>query len=94
MEVKLFNRTQRHLASSINEVIDRYWQDEIKEPEMINMIQTLYEMNKTKMMKNGQYTTVIRQQCGKKRLEVVSSILHLSEKAKEPTSLANDNFKF
>lgn len=80
MEVKLFQKTQRHLASSINEVIDKYWQDEIEEPEMINLIQKLYAINKDKMMKDGQYTTIIRQQCGKKRLDVVSCILRLNEK--------------
>ncbi|WP_047984296.1 TIGR04540 family protein [Ornithinibacillus californiensis] len=80
MEVKLFQKTQRHLASSINEVIDKYWQDEIEEPEMINTIQKLYAINKAKMVKNGQYTTIIRQQCGKKRLDVVSCILRLNEK--------------
>ena len=80
MEVKLFQKTQRHLASSINEVIDKYWQDEIEEPEMINLIQKLYAINKDKMMKDGQYTTIIRQQCGKKRLDVVSCLLRLNEK--------------
>jgi uncharacterized protein (TIGR04540 family) len=80
VEVKLFQKTQRHLASSINEVIDKYWQDEIEEPEMINLIQKLYAINKDKMMKDGQYTTIIRQQCGKKRLDVVSCILRLNEK--------------
>lgn len=80
MEVKLFQKTQRHLASSINEVIDKYWQDEIEEPEMINIIQKLYAVNKAKMVKDGHYTTIIRQQCGKKRLAIVSCILRLNEK--------------
>lgn len=81
MEVKLFQKTQRHLAASINEVIDKYWQDEIEELEMINLIQKLYAINKDKMVKDGQYTTIIRQQCGKKRLDIVSCILRLNEKS-------------
>ncbi|WEZ08865.1 TIGR04540 family protein [Priestia flexa] len=80
MEVKLFQRTQRDLAASINELIDKYWQDELDEPQMIKLIQKLYAINESKMVKNGKYTTIIRQQCGKKRLDIVSCILELKEK--------------
>lgn len=87
MEVKLFNKTQRDLAAAINEVIDKYWQDEIGESEMINLIQKLYAINKAKMVKDGRYTTIIRQQCGKKRLDVVNCILRLNDK-NEDSSLS------
>ncbi|PMC35504.1 glycosyl transferase [Bacillus sp. UMB0899] len=80
MEVKLFQRTQRDLAASINELIDNYWQDELDELQMIKLIQKLYAINKSKLVKNGHYTTIIRQQCGKKRLDVVSCILEFKEK--------------
>ncbi|TLS35405.1 TIGR04540 family protein [Pseudalkalibacillus caeni] len=79
MEVKLFHKRQRDLAASINEVIDKYWQDEIEESEMISLIQKLYTINKAKLVKDGRFTTIIRQQCGKKRLDVVSFILRLNE---------------
>ncbi|MYL41237.1 TIGR04540 family protein [Virgibacillus salexigens] len=82
MEVKLFQRTQRELAATINEVIDKYWKDDIDEPKMIELIQKLYTLNKTKMVKNGQYTTIIRQQCGKKRLDVVSCVVELNNEKK------------
>lgn len=76
MEVKIFQRTQRELAASINLVIDKYWKDEINEERMIEMIQKLYITNKSKFIKNGDYTTIIRQQCGKRRLEVVDQIIN------------------
>ncbi|WP_099159035.1 TIGR04540 family protein [Virgibacillus ndiopensis] len=75
MEVKLFQKTQRDLAASINLVIDKYWEDEIDEVKMVELIQKLYITNTNKLVKNGDYTTIIRQQCGKRRLEVVDQVI-------------------
>jgi len=77
MEIKLFQKTQRDLAASINLVIDTYWVDDISEVEMIEMIQKLYSNNQNKFLKDSRFTTVLRQQCGKRRLEVVSKVLNL-----------------
>jgi len=76
MEVKLFQKTQRDLAGSINLVIDKYWNDEIDETKMIELIHKLYITNTNKFVKNGKYTTIIRQQCGKRRLEVVDQVIN------------------
>lgn len=76
MEIKLFQRTQRDLAASINLVIDKYWEDEIDETRMIELIEKLYIKNTSKLIKNGGYTTIIRQQCGKRRLEVVNQVIN------------------
>ncbi|RYG73004.1 TIGR04540 family protein, partial [Lentibacillus lipolyticus] len=51
MKVKLFQKTQRDLGATINEIIDSYWQDDIDESEMIELIQSLCAMNKSKMLK-------------------------------------------
>ncbi|MFB4169018.1 TIGR04540 family protein [Virgibacillus sp. JSM 102003] len=75
MEVKLFQKTQRDLAASINLVIDKYWEDEVNESKMVELIQKLYITNTNKLVKNGDYTTIIRQQCGKRRLEVVDQVI-------------------
>ncbi|MDC3415109.1 TIGR04540 family protein [Aquibacillus sp. 3ASR75-11] len=75
MEVKLFQKTQRDLAAYINLVIDKYWDDFISEQEMVDLIQKLYINNEDKFKRNGKYTTVLRQQCGKRRLNVVSKVL-------------------
>jgi len=78
MEVKLFQKTQRDLATTINQVIDKYWEDEIDEKKMIELIQQLYTTNTSKFMKEGVYTTILRQQCGKRRLEVVDQVISQS----------------
>lgn len=82
MEVKLFQRTQRDLAASINLVIDKYWEDQIDETRMIELIQKLYKANMNKLIKNGGYTTIIRQQCGKRRLEVVDQVINKTNNGK------------
>lgn len=76
MKVKLFHKTQRDLATCINHVIDQYWDDEIKEKHMIELIEKLYSANVSKFKKNNTYTTILRQQCGKRRLEVVEQIIN------------------
>lgn len=77
MEIKIFPKTQRDLAATINLVIDTYWENNVSEVEMIEMIQKLYSNNQKKFLKDNKFTTVLQQQCGKRRLEVVSRVLNL-----------------
>ncbi|PEQ91759.1 glycosyl transferase [Bacillus sp. AFS006103] len=79
MEIKTFLKTQRELAVTIVILIDSYWDNEISENQMIEMIQILYSNNKSKFLKDEQFTTVLRQQCGKRRLEVVKKVLNLTK---------------
>ena len=52
----------------INGIIDEYWCGKLSEKEMKEDILTLYENNKEKLFKDGQFTKIIQQQCGKKRI--------------------------
>ena len=74
MEVKKFYRTQREVASVVNEIIDGYWADKLTDEELEENITMIYENNRDKIIKNNEYTTIIKQQCGKNRLAVVSKI--------------------
>lgn len=74
MEVKKFYRTQREVASVVNEIIDDYWADKLTDEELEENITMIYENNLDKIKKNNEYTTIIKQQCGKNRLAVVSKI--------------------
>ncbi|MBA1335120.1 MAG: hypothetical protein HPY66_0742 [Firmicutes bacterium] len=78
MEIKSFYKNQRELAETLSKVIDKYWSSEIPENEMIDTVIRIVENNKSKVFTDntGEFTTVLRQQCGKRRLEVVSKILH------------------
>ena len=75
MEVKKFYRTQREVASVINEIVDDYWVDKLTDKELEDNVILVYENNQDKIIKNNDYTTIIRQQCGKNRLAVVSKII-------------------
>ena len=77
MEVKMFYKTQRELADVINQLIDAYWDNELSEDFMIDQVTSLHRNNPSKMMKNNDFTTIVKQQCGKRRLEVVERILNL-----------------
>ncbi|QSO48379.1 TIGR04540 family protein [Alicyclobacillus mengziensis] len=78
MSVKLFYKTQRELAISLNSLVDAYWQDEVDEEVLFKNVQDIYTNNQAKVLKNGGFTTVLRQQCGKRRLVVIERILHLN----------------
>jgi uncharacterized protein (TIGR04540 family) len=80
MEIKMFYKTQRELAEVINKLIDSYWNGDIKEDFLISHVSGLYINNPSKIMKNNDFTTIIKQQCGKRRLEVVGRILNFSSK--------------
>lgn len=71
MEVKKFYRTQREVASIVNEIIDDYWADKLTDKELEEQILMIYRNNEDKIIKNNDYTTIIKQQCGKNRLTVV-----------------------
>lgn len=77
LEVKLFYRTQRDLATALNQLVDAYWGEDIKEDELIEGIKSMYENNPDKLVKNNNFTKVIRQQCGKRRLAIVERIMEM-----------------
>src|SRR5690554_675550 len=56
-----------------------YWSDEIDENDLIKAIKYLYKNNSSKMVKDKTFTTVIKQQCGKRRLEVINKILSIED---------------
>ena len=75
MEVKKFYRTQREVASIVNEIIDGYWADKLTDEELEENIIMIYKNNQRKIIKNDDFTTILKQQCGKSRLTVVSKII-------------------
>ncbi|MFS0559406.1 TIGR04540 family protein [Terribacillus sp. 179-K 1B1 HS] len=77
MKLKMFYRTQRDLASDLNMLVDTYWQGGIEENLLVDEIKSLYENNEEKILKDSQFTKVVQQQCGKRRLAVVEKILEI-----------------
>ncbi|WP_245802004.1 TIGR04540 family protein [Fictibacillus arsenicus] len=75
LQVKLFYKTQRDLAISLNSIIDAYWKNSIDEKVLMKKILEVYINNQNKVLKNGGFTTVLKQQCGKRRLEIIENII-------------------
>lgn len=78
LELKLFYKTQRELASALNSIIDAYWENQIDEKILIKEVEDIYKNNPNKVLKNGDFTTILKQQCGKRRLEIVDRILDMN----------------
>jgi uncharacterized protein (TIGR04540 family) len=77
LEIKLFYKKQRELATILNKIVDEYWNNNIKEDELIQHIQALFINNPEKIKKGEQFTTIIKQVCGKRRLVVINRILNM-----------------
>lgn len=75
LQVKLFYKTQRELAVSLNEIVDAYWNNELNEDTLIKNVHDVYINNPSKILKEEEFTTVLKQQCGKRRLEVIDRII-------------------
>ena len=75
--MKLFYRTQRDLSTALNQLVDAYWDEEIEEDELIEGVKSMYENNRDKLIKNNEFTKVVQQQSGKRRLAVVGRILEM-----------------
>lgn len=75
MEIKRFYKNQTQLSIAINQIIDLYLNNNIDEEFMIKGIRTIFENNKSKIIKEDDYTKVIKQKCGKRRLHIVSKII-------------------
>ena len=75
MEVKRFYKNQTEISTAINKVIDSYLNDEINEESMIKNIKIIYENNYSKIIKNGDYAKVLKQRCGKRRLEILLKVI-------------------
>lgn len=63
------------MATALNQLVDAYWQEKIEEDELIEGIKSMYEHNQEKLIKNNEFTKVVQQQSGKRRLAVVGEIL-------------------
>jgi uncharacterized protein (TIGR04540 family) len=73
----MFYKSQVEVSKAINELIDTYWDNRIDEDELFENIKKMLKYNETKIIKDNDFTTVLKQKCGKRRLEVVSKILEL-----------------
>lgn len=75
VEIKTFYKNQKELASAINEIVDLYWRNEMKEEHMVSYLKKIISNNKSKLINDNGFTPIIVQRCGKRRLDLISNIL-------------------
>lgn len=79
----MFYKTQRDLAIVMNSIIDEYWANMITEEDMISMVSRIYINNPKKILKENDFTKIVQQQCGKRRLEVIEKVLTMNGMIKD-----------
>lgn len=83
----MFYKTQRELATVLNGIVDGYWANLITEVDMINKVSGIYRNNSKKMLKEDEFTKILKQQCGKRRLEVIEKVLNMNGMIKDINSI-------
>lgn len=87
MELKLFYKTQRELATALNKIVDAYWDNTVSEDSLMQSVSNMYINNPNKIIKQKQFTTILKQQCGKRRLEVVERVLSMTGMMKDQNTI-------
>lgn len=71
----LYFKNQTELAEALKVLIDKYWELEIKEDELIETLGNIKENNKELIYKDGDYVAIVKQRLGVKRLRVLEIII-------------------
>lgn len=75
LDIKIYYKNQVEVAKSLNNLIDKYWNNDINENVLVEWITKIINNNESKIIKDGTYTTIIQQRCGKRRLEIIDTIV-------------------
>lgn len=70
-----FFKNQNDLAETLKNIIDKYWAMEVDEDEFIEYLRQVAKNNEELLYKSGDYTTVVKQKLGIKRLGLLEKIL-------------------
>ena len=68
-------KNQRDLAQELIKIIDMYWKKELIESDMEFYIKQIVQNNNGKVYKGNEFTSIIKQRLGKKRIELISKVL-------------------
>lgn len=72
-------KSQRDLANALINIIDLYWSQQLSENEMIEKILEIVTKNMDMMFKGNDYTSVVNQRLGKKRIRILNKIIGIME---------------
>ena len=69
-----YYKNQISLAHALIDIIDKYWAEELSEEAIISSLSELIEKNKEKLFQDDDYTSIIKQRLGKKRLDLLTKV--------------------
>lgn len=75
-----FYKTQKDVARALKTLIDQYWQMKVEEVIFIEIINQIIENNKDKIFKDKEFTTLLKQRLGKKRMELILKVMEGDKK--------------
>ena len=68
-------KSQKDLALALIHLIDDYWNNELNEENLISKINELSAKNIEKLMVDDEYSSVVKQRLGKRRIELLNKII-------------------
>jgi len=68
-------KSQKDLANALINLIDSYWSSNINEELFLDRIKEIVTKNSEKVYSENNYTSVIKQRLGKRRIELLDKIL-------------------
>lgn len=68
-------KSQKEFAKALIPLIDSYWNYEVEESEFIMKIQELAKNNEEKLYSQGDYSSILKQRLGKRRIELLKKVL-------------------
>lgn len=72
-------KSQKDLAEALIRLIDSYWSYELKDDELISQLNDYLVKNREKLFDGNDYTSVIKQRLGKRRIELLNKVLNQTE---------------
>lgn len=68
-------KSQKDLALALIHLIDNYWNNELNEENLISKIDELSTKNKEKLIIDNEYSSVVKQRLGKRRIELLNKLI-------------------
>ncbi|CAK7075085.1 TIGR04540 family protein [Tissierella sp.] len=70
-----FYKSQKDVAHALKLLIDEYWELKVEEDIFIEKLNQIIDNNEDKVFKNKDFTSLIKQRLGKKRMELILKVM-------------------
>lgn len=80
-----FYKSQNDVAHALKSLIDEYWGLKVQEDIFIEKLNQIIKNNQDKMFKENEFTTLVKQRLGKKRIELILNVINIEGDKNENT---------